>query len=144
PAAGRGRIASGLPRPVPPGGGNGPMSRPLLRRRCLFVLFLALPLRSPALGQAPQPSFNDGTHVFRRLLQDRGFKPLKSFKEIREANRTLVIMLGDLDVLGMIPQRAEPLMGVPRRNVSPGENVISFVNAGGALLLASDRRPAFS
>jgi hypothetical protein len=89
---------------------------------CLGALgALVLPPR--ALAQAERIPFREGTHAFRRILFDQKIQPLGSVEELAEdRHHTLLIVLGETDVLGRIP-----------------EGLAGFLRAGGAALVATDR-----
>jgi hypothetical protein len=84
----------------------------------LLVLFL-LPLKTPA--QNSRVPFEIGNHAFRIVLHESGFK--ESIKDINDLNSdTILIVLGDTHILDEIPGGLE-----------------SFLNEGGAVLVATDR-----
>jgi hypothetical protein len=96
----------------------------LIRRGLLLanlaVLLAGLPV-SAADGPLKVPE--DGTQGFRRILSKQEMQPLKTFDELTEPKRSLVIVLGD-------PRRLNEIRGGWRR----------FVQDGGALLVATDQR----
>jgi hypothetical protein len=66
----------------------------------------------------------EGTDLFRRILHDKGCKPLKNFLELEsDAKHSIFIVLGDLDSIARM------------KFVDLG----TFVRSGGAVLAASDR-----
>jgi hypothetical protein len=80
----------------------------------------------PALARGDpteRPDLREGTHVFRRILYDRGIEPLEDFEQLNEdPKRSILIVLGKTSILGNFP-------GGLRR----------FLRRGGAVLLATDR-----
>src|SRR4051794_41045065 len=99
-------------------------------RRAALLVLLAFPCLS-LYGQPPgqnrderSKALLEGTHVFRRILHEADIAPLKSWDELVQAGpkRTLLVVLGDLDVLAQVP-------GGPA----------DFLAKGGAVLVASDR-----
>jgi hypothetical protein len=80
--------------------------------------------------QPPSQQFLEGTEAFRRVIFDSGqqffgqagFKALGSFDDIKDPKHTILIVFGDAERLGDIPG-----------------GLRSFVNAGGALFLATDK-----
>lgn len=99
-------------------------------RRVLFLLLVVVLLMPAATVAQEEESprekrriLFEGTHVLRRILYDHGFTALETIGAAEDdPERTLVVALGDLDVLGKLPRGLE-----------------SFVRRGGAVLLASDR-----
>lgn len=89
--------------------------------RCGLVL-LAISL----CGAVPEISYEQRTDAFRRLLFELRFQPLRSFGELQEnPSESLFIMLGDPRCLS-------------RKGFFP-EGLRSFVEQGGAVLIATDR-----
>src|SRR4051794_2173999 len=89
-------------------------------------LLLALPHSAaqtpPETVSGPRTSlaFHNGTHAFRRILHDRGLKPLTSFADLEQApQRSILIVYGD-------PRRSLPTRG--------GHWLQRFVDRGGAVL----------
>src|SRR5262249_20578763 len=71
----------------------------------LFVAASAGQDAPPIQGAAERKkALLEGTHVFRRLLHDRGFTPLTSFGDLRDdPKQSVVIIFGDLDLIEGIP-----------------------------------------
>jgi hypothetical protein len=66
----------------------------------------------------------EGTHVFRRILHDAGYTPLKGYADLPEKpGATLLVVLGDLEGLRFVPGGLQ-----------------KFLSEGGAALIASDRK----
>ncbi len=77
----------------------------------------------PANEAALRAAMREGTHVFRRMLFDKQFTGVGSFAELKDRpHETILIVLGDLRCLREVPG-----------------GLRSFVERGGAVLLASDR-----
>lgn len=118
--------------------GHGCASRPtasgrLRRAGWLLAVFCCLvPLASGQEGDEEPSSTRradrrkallEGTHVLRRILFDNGLRPLEEYDALAdEPRRTLLVVLGELNVLSQVPGGTE-----------------KFVRDGGALLAASDR-----
>ncbi|MBY0230137.1 MAG: hypothetical protein K2W96_12720, partial [Gemmataceae bacterium] len=100
----------------------------MIRLRAAFLLLLLAGLASAQEAEGPAArtkALQEGTHYFRRILHDHEFKPLEEMDDLaKEPKRTLLVALGNLEVLDRIPERLGGLEG--------------FVRAGGAALLASD------
>ncbi len=100
--------------------------------RITLLLFLSLTLLPSASAQQEsreerQRQLLLGTHVFRRILHDHDLTPLARFEDLVEhPERSILIVLGDLDKLAELS------------NLLPG-GLETYVRAGGAVLLASDR-----
>jgi hypothetical protein len=98
---------------------------------CFPLLGLALLLACPRPGLARQPRrtpFTEDTHVFRRILFDFKFTALKDVRQQQfdtDPADTVIVILGDTT---WIPQQGSGWL--------PG-----FVEKGGALLFATDRKP---
>jgi hypothetical protein len=95
------------------------------------VVLLAASPRSAA-GQETTPRSQTPvafqSHVFRHILFKTGFNALRSFKELRDhAADTVVIFLGDTSAIN-------------RRSF--GRSLREFVADGGAVLVATDRKPS--
>jgi hypothetical protein len=100
-------------------------------RRALLAALLVVASAGPVVAQITpaqrRKALMEGTHVFRRILYDEGFKALKSYDSLTEApKKTLLVVLGDLDKLD---------------NIKIEGGLKHFVERGGAVLLASDRPP---
>jgi hypothetical protein len=95
----------------------------------LFVFFIAaLPLRaqqanSPAVAPPAARSVDAGSQILRLILNGLRLEPIKNWEDIRQPERTLIIVLGDTSVLDRLPNGPE-----------------TFVRRGGALLVATDQR----
>jgi hypothetical protein len=88
-------------------------------------LLLTLPAAGPAQDTPAQrrKAVLEGTHVFRRILYDHHLEPLKDFASLDDdPASTILIVLGNLDQITRVPGGLK-----------------SFVERGGAVLLASDR-----
>ena len=109
-----------------------------LRSRCAKVAcafltgLLMLALRSPCAAQLKQlplhslTPYGQRTDAFRRLLYELKFQPLMSFGDLQEnASESILIVLGDPHCLS-------------KRNFREG--LRSFVEQGGAVLIATDKR----
>jgi hypothetical protein len=84
---------------------------------------LALP---DAAAQQISPQWLEGMHAFRRILYERQFTPVHSMQELQsDPQHGMLVVLGDTDVVDSVPG-----------------GIIQFVEQGGALLVASDRRIA--
>ena len=96
-------------------------------------LFLLTAVPAPAQEPGKKPpsaAFLEGTEAFRRIIYDAGkdlskdgFTPLKTFNDLDDPKHTLLIVFGDAGRLTEVPHGVE-----------------SFVQRGGALFLATDRR----
>jgi hypothetical protein len=76
-----------------------------------------------ALAQGPVP-FSEDTHAFRFILNQRQLTPLSNLNELVSAPaKTILIVFGQADALDRIPGGLK-----------------GFVNSGGAVLVATDRR----
>jgi hypothetical protein len=109
------------------------------RRRLVFCVFplglLVLAAVSPCIAQRPQVpggpkqiaiSFDPRTDAFRRLLFELAFQPLPDFDALRaNPSESLFIMLGDPRCLS---------------KAKFPEGLRSFVEQGGAVLIATDRK----
>ncbi len=111
------------------------MRRPGWRRPVFLsaglLLLTAVPA-APAQQKPPSAAFLAGTEVFRRLLFDagqdlfdKGFQPLGSFTELDDPRHTILIVFGDADRLTEVPG-----------------GLRNFVDRGGVLFVATDRRPS--
>ncbi|HJT77255.1 MAG TPA: DUF4350 domain-containing protein, partial [Gemmataceae bacterium] len=101
---------------------KGPRRRPVAALAGLLALvaLVGLSPRSPAKpGAVP---FGQGTHAFRRILHDLQLEPLKTVADLDDPPHTLLIVLGDTDILDRVPG-----------------GLSGFLHAGGAVLLATDR-----
>ncbi len=116
--------------PLPFRGGGWGVGSALLEL-CLLLAFLTLP--SVAFAQpanmideakaARRKAILEGTEAFRRLLFDEQLTALDDWSDLEEKPETkILIVLGDLDVLP--------------------KGLIEFARKGGAVLIASDRRPS--
>lgn len=97
------------------------------RWSALLLVLLVSPLVAEARQsrEERQRALREGTHVLRRILFDRGYTALERYADLAEApDRTLLLVLGDLDELANVPNGLE-----------------SFVRRGGAVLIAGDRPP---
>src|SRR5262245_58669677 len=99
-----------------------------MTRAAVAVLALCAGLsaaQEPLTQEARRKALLEGTHVFRRILHDHNIEQgLESIDDVSaEPGRTLLIVLGDLNVLTKVPGGLE-----------------QFLADGGAALLASDRR----
>lgn len=99
-------------------------------RAVLVILLLVSSVHSQEPGETRDDrkrELMNGTHAFRRILYDHGFRALKEYGDLTyEPARTLLVVLGDLDVLAKVKEDM------------PG-GLETFVRKGGAALLASDR-----
>jgi hypothetical protein len=104
------------------------MTRARLIRRLLpaaaVLLLTGLDLSGDARGQSPRRGQNAvGTEVLRWLLHEQGFKPVSKPEKMGvNPARNVLIVLGDVSWLEHVPN-----------------GVRSFVERGGAVLVASDR-----
>lgn len=90
-------------------------------RAVLLLMVLFVP------AAAAQP-FGEGTHAFRAVLNQAGLKPLRSIAEVdRDPAHSIIIVLGRTEAYDDI--LCDPNFGLRR-----------FLPAGGAVLIASDRR----
>jgi hypothetical protein len=89
------------------------------RLLALAALFL---LPGWGLAQVDAAALARDTHIFRRLFDDLGCKPIASQPELEaeDPRETVVVILGDTTIL-------------------PGIGINSYVARGGSLLIASDR-----
>ncbi len=96
---------------------------------CVSAALAVLALTPPAFAQRfPSVPFAYRADAFRRILFELDFKPLKTFPELEEdPNDTLLIVLGRTD--GLNPHSMPVPLG-------------TFVEKGGAALVATDRAPA--
>jgi hypothetical protein len=104
------------------------MKRPVRRSVqtiALGLLILAAAQKgTPAHAQEKMGAFEEGTHVFRRILFDAEMTPLKEFGDLKHDPRhKILIVLGDTRCLEQVPGGVE-----------------NFVKQGGALFLATDQR----
>lgn len=100
------------------------MNGPLTRRPWLTAALVGLVVSTQVHAQETRSAaIAEGTHIFRRILHDRGFVPLKSREDFSEPASNLIVVFGDLDAIESVPIHLE-----------------AFVRGGGAVLLASDRR----
>ncbi len=102
-----------------------------MSRVSLGAALAALLLAAPAPTQEQRAVVPpDGTQYFRNLLHLHGLKPLPRASDLAQAQprETLLIVFGSLEGLDAAAHR-------------PG-GLRAFVNAGGAVLIASDRRDA--
>jgi hypothetical protein len=101
----------------------------VLARRAILAWLLLLAASTTQAQETPKErrkAVLEGTHVFRRILYDHNLTALGSFRELSEDPKsTILIVLGNLDRITEVP-----------------EGLKSFVENGGAVLLASDRRPS--
>lgn len=89
----------------------------------LFFSTVGLMAQEPAWKAERRKALLEGTQVLRRILHDDQFTALESLDDLKtEPSKTLLIVLGDLDILGRLPGGLE-----------------EFLASGGAALLASDR-----
>ncbi len=91
----------------------------------------AAPAQRPQPGAADRSAFLEGTHAFRRILYDgtrHKLTPLRDVAAVTDPTRALIVVLGD----------PEPLDGLNTRMPGAG-SLRGFVEAGGALLVATDR-----
>jgi hypothetical protein len=98
-----------------------------MTRAAVAVLALCAGLsaaQEPLTQEARRKALLEGTHVFRRILHDHKFEQgLEAIDDVSaEPGRTLLVVLGDLNVLTKVPGGLE-----------------QFLADGGAALLASDR-----
>src|SRR4051812_34454096 len=98
------------------------MTRALLAL-CVLCAGVTLAQEPPITAEGRRKALLEGTHVFRRILHDHGFEAVKSLADVKEPGRTLLVALGNLDVLDGLPGGLE-----------------KFLHDGGAALLASDRQ----
>src|SRR2546423_296546 len=84
------------------------------------LLAVTGPSRAWAADPEPKPALAEGTHAFQYLLRTHKFEVLKRFESLNA--QSVLILLGDLNRLREVPR-----------------GVVSFVERGGAVLLASDR-----
>jgi hypothetical protein len=98
------------------------LPRRLVAVACLLAAaWPAGPRRAAAQGQPPP--FGQGTHAFRRILHDLKKEPLRDAGALRDdPTHTLLIVLGDTDVLAQVPDGLE-----------------AYLSRGGAALVATDR-----
>jgi hypothetical protein len=108
------------------------MTRSLISALCwgTFVAGLLELAAGPVSAQVPQPSrqapFAYQSHVFRRILFDLKLQPLKDYDELyKHAADTILIVLGDTK---------------PLRHLLAVRSLSQFVDRGGAVLIATDRR----
>jgi hypothetical protein len=105
------------------------------RARVLAALLgLAIVLAAVPASRAQQtqrPAFLEGTHAFRRILYDAAHKgkltPLAKGDTQADPKRTLIVVLGDPDPLRTVEHYT-------------GHPLSSFLEKGGALLVATDKR----
>jgi hypothetical protein len=84
-----------------------------------FIFLLA----DIAAAQAPRVPFEQGTHAFRFILNSLELKPITEIDQLQEEpEKSILIVFGETQVLDAIPGDLE-----------------SFLNRGGALLVATDR-----
>src|SRR5437899_11292950 len=97
----------------------------------LLVLAVSHTVLSPALAQREVPPPGEGSHLFRRIVNDAinlqpdssNLQPLESLDQLaEEPEKTLLIVLGETDVL----DRLQPSFD-------------KFLKQGGAALVATDR-----
>jgi hypothetical protein len=91
----------------------------------VLLLFTAAAPASAQDAHEQRKAFAEGTHVFRRILFNKGFRQgVADFRNLEGDERNcIVIFLGDLS----------------RLNELPGVRLRKFLNNGGAVLLASDQ-----
>jgi hypothetical protein len=95
--------------------------RHVLAGLVLSVVAVAAPPR--AVAQTSRPPFGEGTHAFRRILHDLEMEPLDSVRAVRDPPHTLLVVLGETDVLDQLPG-----------------GLRGFLARGGAALVATDRQ----
>ncbi len=101
----------------------------------LFCLYLCLSVficghsgAAPAVAQTDQDRFRQGTEAFRFIIRDLDFSPLSSIQELtKDPERSVLVVLGETGILDEV-----------NNEVSGG--LRGFVERGGALLVATDRR----
>lgn len=80
------------------------------------------------VAQSESVHWRHGTQALRVILKNLEFKPLNSLEEIQDdPGQTVLIVLGETEVLDRIPGGLK-----------------HFLSAGGAVLVATDRRPSLS
>jgi hypothetical protein len=89
---------------------------------CLLAVAALLAPAAPAPAQPARPPFGEGTHAFRRILHDLELEPLAGVPQLDDPAHTLLIVLGETDVLDRVPG-----------------GLTQFLDAGGAALIATDR-----
>lgn len=93
-----------------------------MRRLGTLTCFILLFCTASAPAQ-PRVPFGQGSHALRHILRKLNLQPLSDFSQISDPSDTLVIVLGE----------TEPLSQLPR-------GVAGFLEDGGALLVATDRK----
>jgi hypothetical protein len=89
---------------------------------CLLAVAALFAAAAPAPAQPARPRFGEGTHAFRRILHDLDLEPLDRVQQLHDPQQTLLIVLGETDVLDQVPGGLQ-----------------HFLDAGGAALIATDR-----
>src|SRR5262245_20027351 len=109
-----------------------------MRRAAVFML-LAVASSLPAQSQPTQPPISaTGTEAFRAVVASYGLKPLKEFRELKEAppERTLIIAFRGAGPLG-VPY-SDQLDKLHAAEILP-EGLLGFLETGGAALVATDQ-----
>jgi hypothetical protein len=100
-----------------------------LTRWLMVCIGFLIPLPAARAQMEPVP-FGQGTHAFRRILNDLDLTPLTSVEDLaRQPENTLLIVLGEISILERMAFARDPK--------SPF--LASFLRQGGAALVATDR-----